>query len=396
MKRTILALVGALALALPTAHALGFQDALQAAQSRPDAVTKRLQLLNDENELVRVQGDPLALKMDLVKAEQAVALDKAQLEKAYDDALVQIAQAYTGVLEARLQVTVAEKGVAVSQASLDIAKIRRSNGSGTDLDVQNAQVALDNAQKNAQTAQKSLGVAVANLEGMIGQKLDPSSLEPIPDAFLVKVPSVDETLAALPRTPQLLQSQQGLVLARLGVEMLDPSYASESQIESAKTQLQTTEKLVTEAKRGLEIQAQNLVVQAQAAAESYRIEQDNLSNADQSLKFASDRLRSGLIPKIQYDKAELDRLQAELSALQARDGYVVALLQLQSGTQVRLSGPSVYDFTATVGPLGAPAAPPAPNGGASPGSGAAPASSGTPTGSSGAGGAGAGGDGHGH
>ncbi len=395
MKRTILALVGALALALPTAHALGFQDALQAAQSRPDAVTKRLQLLNDENELVRVQGDPLALKMDLVKAEQAVALDKAQLEKAYDDALVQIAQAYTGVLEARLQVTVAEKGVAVGQASLDIAKIRRSNGSGTDLDVQNAQVSLDNAQKDAQTAQKSLGVAVANLEGMIGQKLNPSSLQPIPDAFLVKVPSVDETLAALPRTPQLLQSQQGLVLARLGVEMLDPSYASESQIESAKTQLQTTEKLVTEARRGLEIQAQNLVVQAQAAADSYRIEQDNLKNADQSLKFASDRLKSGLIPRIQYDKAELDQLQAELSALKARDGYVVALLQLQSGTQVRLSGPSVYDFTATVGPLGgpAPASPPAAAGDASPGNGAAPGSSG---GSGGAGGAGAGGDGHAH
>ncbi|MEJ2289282.1 MAG: TolC family protein, partial [Deinococcales bacterium] len=312
---------------------------------------KRLELLNDNNELVRVQSDPLALKMDLVKAQQKVALDRAQLEKAYDDALVTIAQAYTGVLEAREQVAIAAKGVDVAQASLDIAKIRRSNGSGTDLDVQDAQVSLDNANKNAQTAQKSLAIAVANLESLVGQKLDASNLDPIPDAFLVAVPSSDEAIAALPRTPQLLQSEQGLVLARLGVEMLDPSYASASQIESAKTQLQTTEKLVTEAKRGLEIQAKNLVVQAQSAADSYRIEQDNLTNADQRLRFASDRLASGLIPKIQYQKAELDQLQAKLSALQARDGYVVALLQLQSGTQVKLEGPSVYDFAATVGPL---------------------------------------------
>ena len=362
MKRLMFALLGALPLLLPVAHALSFQDALLAAQSRPDAVTKRLELLNDSNELVRVQGDPLALKMDLTKAQQAVALDRAQLEKAYDDALVQIAQGYTGVLEAREQAAVADKGVEVSQASVQIAKIRQANGSGTDLDVQNAQVSLDDANKNAQTAQKSLAVAVANLEGLIGQKVDPGQLDPIPDSFLVAVPDAQAAIRALPRTPQLLQSQQGLVLARLGVSLLDPSYASASQIESAKTQLQTTEKLVAEAQRGLEIQARNLVVQAQSAADTVRIQQDSLANTNQSLKFASDRLAAGLIPQVQYQKAQLDQLQAKLSALQARDAYVIALLQLQSGTQVQLGGPAVYDFSATVGPLG-PAAPGGSDGG---------------------------------
>ncbi len=358
MRRTILALVAALPLLLSAAQAYGFQDALQAAQTRPDAVTKRLELLNDSNELVRVQGDPLALKMDLVKAQQAVALDRAQLEKAYDDALVQIAQAYTGVLEARTQVALAGQGVTVAQASLDIAKIRKANGSGTDLDVQDAQVSLDNALKNQQTAQKGLAVALANLEGLVGQKLDAAQLEPIPDAFLVHVPSADDAIAALPRTPQWLQARQGLELARLGVSLLDPSYASASQIESAKTQLQTSEKLVAEAQRGLEIQARNLVVQAQSAAEGLRIEQDSLANAEQRLSFAQDRLKSGLIPQVQVQQAELSRLQAALTAQQARDGYVVALLQLQAGTQVQLGGPSVYDFAATVGPLpGAPATP---------------------------------------
>ncbi|MEJ2666003.1 MAG: TolC family protein [Deinococcales bacterium] len=368
MKRLMFALLGTLPMLLPAAHAFGFQDALQAAQSRPDAVTKRLELLNDESELVRVQGDPLALKMDLIKAEQAVALDKAQLEKAYDDALVQIAQAYTGVLEAQASAAVADMGVEVSQASLDIAKIRQANGAGTALDAQNAQVAFDNAKTGAQTAHQSLAVALANLQSMVGQTPKASDLEPIPDSFLVPVPAVDATIAALPRTPQLLQSQQGLVLARLGVSLLDPAYASQSQIEAAKTQLQTTEKLVAEAQRGLEIQARNLVVQAQSAAQSVSIEQDNLANANKSLGYASDRLKSGLIPKIQYQQAQLDQLKAVLSALKARDAYVIALLQLQDGTQVQLGGPAVYDFSKTVGPLdlgtepaaGAPGAAPAP------------------------------------
>ena len=52
--------------------------------------------------------------------------------------------------------------------------------------------------------------------------------------------------AGLPRamavTPLVRWDEATGMLARLGVEMLDPSYASASQIESATTQLQPTER----------------------------------------------------------------------------------------------------------------------------------------------------------
>ncbi len=348
MKR-ILAILIVFGAAAPVAHALTLEEALGAARGRPDAVNQQLELLNASNALVRTQGDPLALKMDKVKAQQAVDLGRVQLEKAYDDALVDIAKAYTSVLEAREQVGLADKGVALAQSSLRIARIRLANGGGTQLDVQDAQVQLDNAQKNAAAAGKGLSVALANLEGMIGQQLDAAELEPVSDDFLVPVPEMDAALEAVRGHPQLVQARQGLELARLGVSLLDPAYAAPAQIENAKTQLQTTEKLVTEAQRGMQLQARNLVIQAQNAAEGYRIAQDDAANAEKRLGFQKDRLDAGLIAQVQYDQAQLDALQARLGVTQARDQLLTSLLALQAGTLVPLDGPPVLDFENAVG-----------------------------------------------
>ncbi len=338
-----------LALLAPVAHALGLEDALRAAPSRPDAVSKRLELLNAENDRIRVQSDPLALKMDRLKADQAVALTRAQLQKAVADGLSEIAKAYTGVLLARGQAALAEKGVGVAESGLKIAQIRRSNGSATDLDVEDARVALDKAEQDAEAARNGLGVALANLEGMLGEQLEPDALEGIPDRFLLSVPTLDATLAALPQHPQLLQAAQGLELAGVGVSMLDPSYASASQIESARTQLKTSEQLVAEARRGFQLQARNLVVQAQNAVQAYRVQQDDLANAQQRLRFQKERLANGVIAQVQYDQAELQAMQAELSVASARYGVLTSLLDLQAGTLVPLGGPAVMDAATAVG-----------------------------------------------
>lgn len=340
-----------IALLLPVASALGFEDALQTAPSRPDAVNARLELLGAQNDLLRVQGDPLALKIDRVKAEQSVTLGRATLHKAIADALVDIAGAYTGVLEARQGASLADEARALTETSVRIAQIRRDNGTGTALDVQDAQVSLDKAEQDAATARKMLTVALDNLEGMIGTEVAADDLDPVPDAFLIDVPSVEAAQASLPDHPQVLQVRQGLTLAKLGVDMLDPSYASAAQIESARTQLLTTEQLVDEASRGFSLQARNLVIQAQSAADSYSIELANVDNAEQRLAFQEDRFKSGLISKVALDQARLQTRQAQLTALSARDSVFKSLLALQAGTLVPLSGPPVWDAAAALPPL---------------------------------------------
>ena len=343
-------LIGLSLLALPLAHALTFEEALASAPSRPDAVTANLELLNARNDLIRVEGDPLALRIDVVQAEQAVELSRAQLEAAYYGAVLEITQAYTGVLQGREQLELAEKGMAVAQASLDISQIRLNNGSATQLDVQEAQVALNDAEKNLTAAQNGLNVSENNLEGMIGQEIAADDLEPVPDTYLVALPPLEEALSAATGNPQLLQSRQGLELARVGLDLLDPSYASESQIESSRTQLETTQELVQESQRGFNLQIRNLFIQAENAQETYQVEQDSLANARERLAFQQDRLESGLIAEIQLDQAELEFLQTQLSVLQARHSYLVALQQLQEGALLSLEGPEAYDFEAVVEP----------------------------------------------
>ena len=338
-------------LAFGAAQALTLEEALQNAPSRPDAVTQNLELLNARNDLIRVQGDPLALRLERTQAEQAVALNRAELEEAYYSAVLEITQAYTGVLQGREQLELAQKGLSVSQAALDIAQIRLNNGSATQLDVQEAQVALNDAEKNLTAAQNGLNVSENNLEGMIGQEVMASDLEPVDDSYLTSLPSLDQALEAAQNHPQLLQSRQGLDLARIGLDLLDPSYASASQIESSRTQLETTQELVQEAQRGFNLQVRNLFIQAENAQETFQVERDGLANAKERLTFQQDRLESGLIAQIELDQAELEFLQTQLAVLQARHGYLIALQQLQEGALIALEGPPAYDFETAVDPV---------------------------------------------
>ena len=326
-------------LLLGAANGITLDEALESAPARPEAITTRLELLNARNELVRVESDPLALRMEKLQAQQAVELLESQLVAAQFSAQLEIAQAYSSVLEARAQRDLALKGVELSEVALEIAHIRLANGGATQLDVSEAEVALDEAGGNRDRATSGLGVALANLEGMVGSELEGSDLEPVPDSFLVEVPGLEQVLAAVAGHPDLLQARQGLQMARVGVDLLDPAYASRSQIDSAQTQLATATELVEEAERGFRLQARNAHIQAEGARETLEIERERLANARQRLEVQGARLDAGLISEVQYQQADLEALQAELALTSARHAFLTSLLQLQSNTLVELGDP---------------------------------------------------------
>lgn len=324
---------------LPAAYAFDLADALSASASRPDAVTARFELLTSQNELARTEGDPLALRTDRVQARQTVELNRAEFEKATFDAAVEIAGAYTGVLAAHAQVTLAEDSLAMAEDSLEIANIRFENGSATRLDVQEAEVSLEEARQNLVSAEKGLGVSLANLEGMVGRDLAAEELTPVPDAFLLEVPSVEDVQAAIETHPDLLRTQHGLELARLSVDTLDPRYASGSQIESAQTQLDTSQALIPEVRRSFDLQARNLVIQAENAADAYEVQRDSIANARERFGVQQERFDAGVISRVQLDQFALELARAELETLRARNEYVTSLLDLQAGALAPLGEP---------------------------------------------------------
>jgi outer membrane protein TolC len=185
-----------------------------------------------------------------------------------------------------------------------------------------------------------VALAKTNLEGLI--VLQVSGLEPIPDNLLVALPALEMVLANLDKLPTLLQANQGIELAALGVDLLDPSYASQQQIDNAKVQLEQARTQGGEARRALELQARSLYNTAKTASETLSIRQDALNNALERQAVEKQRLDAGLIADIQFKQTQLATKQAELAALQARHAYLNALLALQAGTMTPLEG--LYGF----------------------------------------------------
>jgi Outer membrane efflux protein len=327
-------------LAQDTPTALTLPQALSASNSRSAVVNAQLAINDATLALSRTQADPLALRLQNVQATQKVTLSQAQLDQAKYQAIADITTGYTQLLEAQAARDLSTFGRDLSRQSLQIAQIRRDKGSATELEVQEAQNALEDAENNLLSTEQVVALARTNLEGLI--VMPAVSLEPIPDNLLVALPTLETTLVNLDKLPTQLQVNQGIELATLGVDLLDPSYASQQQIDNAKLQLEQAQTQGGEARRGVELQARSLYNTAKTASETLGIRQDALSNALERQSVEKQRLDAGLIADIQFKQTQLTTQQAELAALQAKHTYLNSLLALQAGTMTPLEG--LYGF----------------------------------------------------
>ena len=330
-------LILSLALSMATASALTLPEALARAEGRVAVVNAQLDYDDGRRALARSQADPLALRLELLQAEQRVALAEAQLEQARYQAFAEIAQGYTQVLEAQFQHELAQAGRDLNAQALEIARIRLERGSGTSLDVQDAETNLKDADQNVDAARQGVELAHNNLQGLTGLEVD--SAEPVPfDLDAVALPPLDDMLARLSAHPSLLQANQGLELARLGRDLLDPSYASRAQIEAAELQIEQAQGGTKEAQRGLELQLRSLYNSTVTARQSLVIARESLANAQEREQIERQRLEAGLIAEISYRQTRFVTLQAAFAAVRAEHGHLRALLDLQAGAITPLGG----------------------------------------------------------
>lgn len=322
----------------PTADPAGLDDLLATVDGRVGVVTAELDLAEAERALVRTEADPLALRLDLTRARQAVALAEAEARAARLDALAEVAGAWARVRETELQVELATAARDLSDRAVDIARLRAERGSATRLDVEEAVTSLEDAEKNLAAARDGLALARADLAGLTGHQ-GPVALQPLARERLERPLPEDAAFeAALEGLPTLLQITHGVELARIGVDLLDPSFASRAQIEQAETQLAQAEAGAAEARRGLALRTRALLNAVVTARETDRIARDALTQALEREAIEVRRFEAGLIAEIALEQARLTTRQAELQAVQAEHGLMLALLDLQAGTLVPLEG----------------------------------------------------------
>lgn len=337
-RRALAATTALILLFAASATAAPLDDLLATVDARVGVVTASLDLDEARRALQRAEADPLALRIDLVRARHAVDLAQSEAKAARLEAIAEVAAAWARVREAELQVALAVGARDLSARAVDIARLRLERGSATRLDLDEAVTALEDAEKNLAAARGGLALARADLAGLTGGDgtVDQAPLERTRLERPLPADAVFE--AALDGLPTVLRLAQAVELAGLGVELLDPSFAARAQIEQAQTQLAQAEAGAAEARRGLTLRTQALRNAVATARETDRIARDALAQAREREEIEVRRFEAGLIAEIALDQVRLATLQAELRALQAEHGLMLALLDLQAGTLVPLEG----------------------------------------------------------
>lgn len=320
----LLSLLFSFALAQP--QILTLEAALSKATSQAPVVAAKAELEDAKTNLQRVLSDPLLTRPGRVQAEQRAALAQASYERALAQAQSSIVGAYTQVLEAQVQLRLAQKALEVAARGLEVAQIRQSNGSGTALDVRNAQNRLEEARSNANRAENGLALAQASLRSLVGPFGALAALSNPP-----ALPEASVLQGLLSKNPDVLQARQRAELAQLQVELLDPSYAAQADIDAAKSRAEQAAAGAKEIERGLALQYDSLLRNLQAAAQALSVQQAALVNARETLANDKRRLDAGLISQVAYLQSELSFIQAELAAQQAQGNYWRAYYSLLAG-----------------------------------------------------------------
>ncbi len=312
--------------ALAQSQPLSLEAALSKANTQAPVVAAKAELDDASANLQRVLSDPLLTRPNRVQAEQRAALAQASYERALAQAQSSIVGAYAQVLESEVQVRLAQKALEVAARGLEIAQIRQRNGSGTALDVRNAQNRLDDAKSNASRAENGLALAQASLRSLVGTF---TALAPLPNP--PALPEAGLLQGLLSKNPDVLQARQRAELAQLQVELLDPSYAARAEIDAAKSRAEQAAAGARELERGLALQYDSLLQNLQAAARALSVQQAALANAREALANDKKRLDAGLISQVAYLQTELSFIQAELAAQQALGNYFRAYYSLLAG-----------------------------------------------------------------
>ncbi len=326
MKKVVALLTLLFSFTLAQAQTLTLEAALSKATAQAPVVAAKAELDDATANLQRVLSDPLLTRPSRVQAEQRAALAQASYERALAQAQSSIVGAYAQVLEAQVQVRLAQKALEVAARGLEVAQIRQRNGSGTALDVRNAQNRVDDARSNVSRAENGLALAQASLRSLVGAF---GTLAPLPNPPALPEASVVQGL--LGKNPDVLQARQRAELAQLQVELLDPSYAARAEIDAARSRAEQAVAGAREIERGLALQYDSLLQNLQAATRTLSVQQAALANAREALANDKKRLDAGLISQLASLPSQLSSILAELAAQQALGNYFRAYYSVLAG-----------------------------------------------------------------
>lgn len=326
--KLIISIIVALFVSLGFAQneSLSFEQILELAERNSASVaTANTNYASASRDLSRTQADPLALRIPIMQAEQALQRAQSSLETSKLSARNTAAGAFASAKEADTSLRLSHMNLAISQTTLDATNIRLQAGAATKLELEKAQNGLASALNQLSNAEQNRSLAYDNLRSLIAVA---GGFVLSDNVATAEVPSIENVLAGLGQNSQIMNSQHSLSLAEAQLAAVDNAFTARKDIEAAKDQVNNARTGLVETQRSLEInmkQSHNAVLAAQGREQTARA---NLGTAQSDFNAQNLRFNSGSISPLQLAQSELSLANSQSQLEAAQHALASSLRQL--------------------------------------------------------------------
>ena len=296
-----------------------------------DVITAQADLAAAERELRRTQGDPLALRLPRLEAQQAATNARADLTSARLEAERDAASLFFDALEADDAFDLARTRRDIAATTAQAAQIRFDAGQIGSADLTRAENDLAAAEREMASTFQQRTFAYGELASLLGQEVD--DLRLLAPFAPPPIPPLEEVLGRLDENAALQRAAQAVEVAEVGLELADDTYTPLRDLEAAEDALASARAQQRELRRSLDLSVRGSYNAALAARDAYENAQAALASAEDELTAQQFRFEAGDVSRLTL--AESQRGVAESAAALRSAQYALAEAVTQLDLVVR-------------------------------------------------------------
>lgn len=302
-------MASAIAQSEPAAETLSLESAVELAEAKSqDVAQARLALEAAERMHAINLADPLAVRLDQLRSEHAVAAAAENLQTVIQANRTNTLNMYTSVLTANARVIEAELELSIASTALQAQQLRFDAGAITRLELQRADTAKEGAERRLSTAQTNLVRATTELEQATEtadiQLAAPDSLGPT-----TEVPDFQALLDhALGTNAQLNAARRDEQLKAAELRAVNTAFSSLQTLNAARAAHDSARNLITTLESEVESSLQLSLHDLQSAMGNLDSARAELSHMEAELQAQEMRYEAGTISSIELAEARLQHL----------------------------------------------------------------------------------------
>lgn len=302
----------------------------------------------------------------------SLGLEAAQLdyERAKNDLILSVTNAYEGVARAQAFVIVTEEALKNSQERLRITQVQLDTGVAAQFDLLRAQTQVAQNEQAVISARNTLDLAKANLNNLLGRDLnnpvhieEPSSLPPVEqelDALVQTAMQMRPEVQAAEKNIQIanrniFNAKRGILpslalsgqmdfnfntstfnprntsftaVAVLSVPVMDGG-VTDAKVEQARSDLKIAQITAAQIKEGVALEVRNAYLNLRDAKQKLEVAERGIAQATEGLRLARVRFEAGVSTPLEISDAEVAYTQAQTNRVNARYDYLNAYASLQ-------------------------------------------------------------------